>query len=46
MMNTLPSHPRCMRWKGSDDEVAEVVDEIHPRAVKKVAEFLEYITQQ
>ena len=31
---------------GSDDEVAELVDEIHPRAVKKVAEFLEYVAQQ
>lgn len=32
--------------EGSDDEVSEFVDEIHPRAVKKVAEFLEYIAQQ
>lgn len=32
--------------EGSDDEVAELVDEIHPRAVKKVAEFLNCISQQ
>lgn len=31
---------------GSDDEVAELVDEIHPRAVKKVYDFLESIMQQ
>lgn len=31
---------------GTDDEVAELVDEIHPRAVKKVAEFLEYLHAQ
>lgn len=31
--------------EGSDDEVAELVDEIHPRAVKKVAEFLNCISQ-
>lgn len=31
---------------GSDDELAEVVTEIHPRAVKKAAEFLAYIAQQ
>lgn len=30
----------------SDDDLADIVDEIHPRAVKKVAEFLEYISQQ
>ncbi len=32
--------------EGSDDEVAELVEEIHPRAVKKVAEFLGYLAQQ
>lgn len=32
--------------EGSDDDVAELVDEIHPRAVKKVAEFLDHIAQQ
>ncbi len=32
--------------EGSDDEVAEVIDEIHPRAVKKVYEFLELLVQQ
>jgi hypothetical protein len=32
--------------EGSDDEIAELIDEIHPRAVKKVAEFLNCISQQ
>ncbi len=31
---------------GSDDDIAELVDEIHPRAVKKAAEFLEYLSEQ
>lgn len=31
---------------GSDDAVAELVDEIHPRAVRKVADFLSFISQQ
>lgn len=31
---------------GSDDEVTEVVDAVHPRAVKKVSEFLGYLAQQ
>ena len=31
---------------GSDDDLAELVDEIHPRAVKKTAEFLDYIIGQ
>lgn len=31
---------------GSDDEVAEVIEEVHPRAVKKVFEFLELLVQQ
>ena len=32
--------------QGTDDEVAELVEEIHPRAVRKVAEFLGYLLQQ
>jgi hypothetical protein len=32
--------------EGTDDDIAELVEEIHPRAVKKAAEFLEYISQQ
>ena len=32
--------------EGTDDEVAEVIEEIHPRAVKKVYEFLELLVQQ
>lgn len=32
--------------EGSDDEIAEIAEEIHPRAVKKAAEFLEYIGEQ
>lgn len=32
--------------EGTDDDIAELVDEIHPRAVKKVAEFLGYLVQQ
>ena len=31
---------------GSDDEVAELVEVIHPRAVKKISEFLNYLAQQ
>lgn len=31
---------------GSDDEVAELVEVIHPRAVKKISEFLSYLAQQ
>lgn len=31
---------------GTDDDVAELVDEIHPRAVKKVADFLEQMSRQ
>lgn len=31
---------------GTDDEVTELVSEIHPRAVKKVSEFLEYVSQK
>lgn len=32
--------------EGSDDEVAEVIEEVHPRAVKKVHDFLELLVQQ
>ncbi len=32
--------------EGTDDDIAELVDEIHPRAVKKAADFLDYIGQQ
>lgn len=32
--------------EGTDDEVAEVIEEIHPRAVKKVYEFLDVLVQQ
>lgn len=31
---------------GSDDDVAEVIEKVHPRAVKKVYEFLELLVQQ
>jgi hypothetical protein len=36
----------CVAAEGSDDDIAELVEEIHPRAVKKAAEFLEYISEQ
>lgn len=32
--------------EGTDDEVAEIIEEVHPRAVKKVYEFLELLVQQ
>lgn len=32
--------------EGSDDDIAELVDEIHPRAVKKASEFLDYLSDQ
>ncbi len=32
--------------EGSDDDMAEVIEEVHPRAVKKVREFLEFMAQQ
>jgi hypothetical protein len=32
--------------QGTDDEVAEVIEEVHPRSVKKVYEFLEILVQQ
>lgn len=31
--------------EGSDDDIAELIDEIHPRAVKKIADFLNYVVQ-
>lgn len=31
--------------EGSDDEVAELVEEVHPRAARKVADFLAYLVQ-
>ncbi|WHZ35477.1 hypothetical protein [Sagittula sp. MA-2] len=31
--------------KGSDDEISDIVEEIHPRAVKKVADFLGVLSQ-
>lgn len=32
--------------EGSDDEVAEVIEDVHPRAVRKVHDFLELLVQQ
>ncbi len=32
--------------EGSDDDLSELVDEIHPRAVTKVADFLKYVTEE
>lgn len=32
--------------EGSDDDMAEVIEAVHPRAVKKVREFLEFLAQQ
>lgn len=32
--------------EGSDDAVAEVIEEVHPRAVRKVHDFLELLVQQ
>ena len=31
--------------QGSDDQIADIVADVHPRAVRKVAEFLEYLSQ-
>ena len=31
---------------GSDDDLSGLVDELHPRAVRKVAEFLNYVADQ
>lgn len=43
-VNTLKSLLRVSAI-GTDEEVAELVDDIHPRAVKKVAEFLAILDQ-
>ncbi|MER2507230.1 MAG: hypothetical protein ABTQ27_00560 [Amaricoccus sp.] len=32
--------------EGTDDEIAEIVCSVHPRAVKKVVEFLEFMTKR
>lgn len=32
--------------EGSDDEMSEIVDDIHPRGVSKVRDFLSYLAQQ
>lgn len=32
--------------EGSDDDVAEAIEEIHPRAVGKLYEFMDYLAQQ
>ncbi|MDA8150979.1 MAG: hypothetical protein M0041_07650 [Nitrospiraceae bacterium] len=32
--------------EGSDDEVAEIIEEVHPRAVKKVYAFLDLLVQE
>lgn len=32
--------------EGSDDEVAEIIEEVHPRAVRKVHDFLDLLVQQ
>jgi hypothetical protein len=32
--------------EGTDDEMSEIVDEIHPRAVSKIRDFLNYLAQQ
>ncbi len=32
--------------EGNDDDLSELVDELHPRAVKKVADFLGYVSEQ
>jgi hypothetical protein len=32
--------------EGTDDDIAELVEEIHPRAVKKAAEFLAFVGEQ
>ena len=32
--------------EGTDDDVADLLEEVHPRAVKKVADFLGYISAQ
>lgn len=52
----LPNHPEDAMQKleklfqvaaeGTDDDIAELVEEIHPRAVKKTADFLNFISEQ
>lgn len=32
--------------EGSDDDVAEAIEEVHPRAVNKLHEFMDYLAQQ
>ena len=32
--------------KGSDDEISDIVEEIHPRAVRKVADFLSEVSKK
>jgi len=32
--------------EGDDDKIAEVIEDVHPRAVRKVHEFLEFLVQQ
>jgi hypothetical protein len=44
-MNKIESLLR-LAAEGSDDDMAEVIEEIHPRAVKKVYEFLDLLVQQ
>ena len=44
-MNKIESLLR-LAAEGSDDDIAEVIEEIHPRAVKKVYEFLDLLVQQ
>ncbi|WP_300294596.1 hypothetical protein [Nitrosomonas sp.] len=44
-MKTIESLFR-LAAEGSDDAVAEVIEEIHPRAVRKVHDFLELLVQQ
>jgi hypothetical protein len=45
VMGTIESLFR-LAAQGSDDEVAEVIEDVHPRAVRKVHEFLELLVQQ
>jgi hypothetical protein len=44
-METIESLFR-LSASGSDDEVAEVIEEVSPRAVRKVHEFLDFLVQQ
>ena len=36
----------AMSAKGTDEEIAEIADEIHPRAVKKAAELLDFMRRR